>query len=76
LNPNFYFYISIVASMRKQESKLCIVIHRIMIPSPPRYTFDLANVNDVRCSSLESRHFLEIEAMVCDDSCSLDGFEN
>mmetsp|Transcript_19585 Transcript_19585/g.29701 ORF Transcript_19585/g.29701 Transcript_19585/m.29701 type:complete len:353 (+) Transcript_19585:112-1170(+) len=38
--------------------------------SPPGFTFDLANVNDVRCSSLDNRH-MEIEALVCDDTeCS------
>lgn len=38
--------------------------------SPPGFTFDIANVNDVRCSSLDNRH-LEIEAVVCDDlECS------
>jgi len=38
--------------------------------SPPGFTIDPANVNDVRCLSLDNRH-LEIEAVVCDDlECS------
>ena len=38
--------------------------------SPPGYDIILANVNDVRCASLDNCH-LEIEAVVCDDSeCS------
>jgi len=33
--------------------------------SPPGFPIDLANVNDVRCLSVDERH-LEIEAVVCD----------
>lgn len=38
--------------------------------SPPGFAIDLANVNNVRCLSLDNRH-IEIEAVVCDDvECS------
>lgn len=33
--------------------------------SPPGFAIDLANINDVRCLSVDERH-LEIEAVVCD----------
>mmetsp|Transcript_16334 Transcript_16334/g.30805 ORF Transcript_16334/g.30805 Transcript_16334/m.30805 type:complete len:362 (-) Transcript_16334:143-1228(-) len=40
--------------------------------SPPGHAFDLRNVNDVRCSSLDNNH-MEIEAVVCgegEEMCS------
>lgn len=38
--------------------------------SPPGFAIDIANVNDVRCLSVDDRH-VEIEAVVCDDlECS------